>query len=252
MTKATPQAKRRLALVTGGASGIGLGIVQALVRDGFHCMIASRRPERATLDHTTALAVDITKADQIAHLFAEIEARHGRLNVLINCAGIIDSGRLEAQSEAQIAAQLAVNLFGTIMITRAALTPLRASKGTIVNIGSTLAQRPMPGISIYAAAKGAIEAFTRAMAAELAGDGVRVLAVLPSLVRSDIWTSAGMPAAAYDALLAARAGDYPLGRVGEPADVAEMVAYLVSEKASWMTGTCIPVDGGILLGQRRS
>jgi NAD(P)-dependent dehydrogenase (short-subunit alcohol dehydrogenase family) len=238
-------------LVTGGASGIGRGIVEALTRDGFHCVIASRHPEHGTLDRTTAIAVDITKAQEVTRLFASVEARCGRLDALVNCAGIVVGGRLEAQSDAAIEAQLAVNLFGTIIVTRAALDLLRASKGAVINVGSTLAHRPSPGVSIYAATKGAIEAFTRAMASELASDGVRVHAVLPSLVRSNIWTSAGMSADAYGELLATRAREYPLGRVGEPADVAEMVAYLISEKASWMTGTCIPVDGGAMLGPRR-
>lgn len=243
--------RHRIAVVTGGASGIGLGIVEALTRDGFHCVTASRHPERAQCAGFTAIATDITKVDDVARLFAQVKADFGDLDVLVNCAGIVAGGRLEAQSDAAIEAQLAVNLFGTIIVTRAALVMLRASKGVVINIGSTLAHRPAPGVSVYAATKGAIEAFTRAMATELAADGVRVLAVLPSLVRSDIWTAAGMSREAYGVLMAARASEYPLGRVGEPADVADMVAYLASSKACWMTGACIPVDGGAMLGPRR-
>ncbi len=251
MARPNDHTKHRIAVVTGGASGIGLGIVEALTRDGFHCVAASRHPERSPCAGGTAIATDITKTNDVERMFARVEADLGGLDVLVNCAGVVSGGRLEAQSDAAIEAQLAVNLFGTIIATRGALALLRASKGVVINIGSTLAHRPGPGVSIYAATKGAVEAFTRAMASELAADGIRVLAVLPSLVRSDIWTSAGMSPEAVDALMVARAGEYPLGRVGEPADVADMVAYLASAKASWMTGVCIPVDGGALLGPRR-
>jgi NAD(P)-dependent dehydrogenase (short-subunit alcohol dehydrogenase family) len=92
---------------------------------------------------------------------------------------------------------------------------------------------------------------TKALALELGEDGVRINAVQPALVRSEIWTSAGMDTAAYAALLASRSREYPLGRVGEPEDVAALVAFLLSDKAGWMTGACVPVDGGSSVGSLR-
>ena len=111
----------------------------------------------------------------------------------------------------------------------------------------TLAQRPRAGSVVYSASKGGVEAFSRAIAVELARHSVRVNCVAPGLVRSDIYLAAGMPAGAYDVMVRARASEIPLKRVGEPVDVAGLVAYLGSEAASWMTGVCIPLDGGGML-----
>jgi NAD(P)-dependent dehydrogenase (short-subunit alcohol dehydrogenase family) len=109
-------------------------------------------------------------------------------------------------------------------------------------------RRPIAGTAVYAATKAGVEGFSRALAFEVGEDGVRVNVVSPALVRSNIWVTAGMPQDAYDRLLAQRGVEYPLGRAGEPADVAEIVRFLISPQASWITGTVIPVDGGSALG----
>jgi len=103
---------------------------------------------------------------------------------------------------------------------------------------------------VYAATKGAVEAMTRAMAIELGPDEVRVNCIAPALVRSDIWLTAGMSDAAYADLLARRGAAYPLGRTGEPEDIAALAAFLLSPKAKWLTGMCLPADGGSSLGSR--
>ncbi|HVL34074.1 MAG TPA: SDR family oxidoreductase, partial [Burkholderiales bacterium] len=140
------------------------------------------------------------------------------------------------------------NLEGTLLATRAFVPLLKAARGAVVNLSSGLARRPIAGVAAYAAAKAGVEGFTRAAAFELGPHGVRVNCIAPSLVRSDIWTSAGMSAERYEAMLEKRAAEYPLGRVGEPEDIAELVAFLVSPQAQWITGAVIPADGGSTLG----
>jgi NAD(P)-dependent dehydrogenase (short-subunit alcohol dehydrogenase family) len=243
--------ENRVALVTGASRGIGRAIAETLAGAGY--TVAGVARGSAQFDGATChpYACDVSDTDAVGHLVRRISEDFGRIDVLINCAGILKSERFERMTRADMAAQIGVNLWGVINMTQACLAMLKASRGKIVNVSSTLSQRPIPGISIYAATKGAVEAFTRALAVELGDDGVRVMAVQPAIVRSDIWIAAGMNPAAYAALMAARALEYPLGRIGEPQDVANLVAYLVSDGASWLTGVCIPVDGGSSVGHMR-
>jgi 3-oxoacyl-[acyl-carrier protein] reductase len=125
---------------------------------------------------------------------------------------------------------------------------LKAARGCVVNFSTAIVRRPLSGTAVYAAAKAGIEGFTRAMALELGPAGVRVNCVAPSLVRSEIWLSAGMPPARYEQMLAERAAEYPLGRVGEPQDIANLVSFIVSERADWITGAVFPIDGGSSIG----
>lgn len=238
---------RRIALVTGASAGIGLAIAHRLHADGYGVVGLGRREallrERLPAG-ADALACDVADAGAVRAALSTLLDRHGRLDALVNCAGQVQRGAIGELTDEDVSRQIAVNLLGTVHVVRAAAAALRRSRGAIVNFSSTLSAHPVPGVSIYAATKGAIEAFTRAMSIELADDGVRVNAVAPALVRSDIWTAAGMSEAAYQALMEARARDYPLGRVGEPSDVAGVVAFLLSDACAWITGVCVPVDGG--------
>jgi 3-oxoacyl-[acyl-carrier protein] reductase len=148
---------------------------------------------------------------------------------------------------AEVEKLMRINVFGTLYVTQALLPLLHARKGSIINFSSTLAQRPRAGSIAYSASKGAIEAFTRALAIEAAEHGVRVNCIAPGLVRSDIYLAAGMTPADYDKLLQARAAEFPLKRVGEPDDVCALVSYFVGERASWITGQCVALDGGAML-----
>ncbi|MBV1868401.1 MAG: SDR family oxidoreductase [Marinosulfonomonas sp.] len=165
---------------------------------------------------------------------------------MVNSAGIIlPRSGFEATTDADMERIFSVNVFGTFRMTREAL-PLMKDGGTILSLSSTLAWRPRPGSALYAATKGAIEAFSMALATEVASQQIRVHIIAPALVRSRIWTEAGMSGEAYAALLAERGREFPLGRVGEPEDVSELIAYLVSDKAAWLTGNAIQVDGGAM------
>jgi NAD(P)-dependent dehydrogenase (short-subunit alcohol dehydrogenase family) len=237
----------KVALITGAGSGIGLATAERLVADGYQVIGLGRRAQvlREQLPaQARALACDVSDSEAVDRIVEQVGADHGRIDALVNCAGLIHRGLLQDMSNAQMQSQINVNLYGTIHMARATLPWLKRSHGAMVNFSSTLSQHPVSGVSIYAATKGAIEAFSRALAFELAPDRVRVNVISPALVRSDIWLAAGMSEKDYQRLIAARAQDYPLGRVGEPKELADIVAFLLSSATQWITGINLPVDGG--------
>ncbi|MDH4376015.1 MAG: SDR family NAD(P)-dependent oxidoreductase [Ramlibacter sp.] len=244
-------ATEKIALVTGGSAGLGEDIALHLQREGYKVLVCGRRADK--LDAMKARGVeafqcDISSRDDIARMHQWVVQAYGGLDVLVNCAGIAvqRSPFVEASVE-DIERLVQTNVLGTMFVTQAFLPLVIARKGSVVNFSSTLAQRPRAGSIAYSATKGAIEAFTRALAIEAAEHGVRVNCIAPALVRSEIYLAAGMSAADYEKLLAARAKEFPLRRVGEPEDVTGMLSYLVSDSAGWITGLCLPVDGGAML-----
>ncbi len=241
----------KVALVTGGSAGLGEDIALHLRREGYTVLACGRRADKLEAMKARGVEVfqcDISRRDDIARMHQWVVQAYGGLDVLVNCAGIAvqRSPFVEASVE-DIERLVQTNVLGTMFVTQAFLPLLIARKGSVVNFSSTLAQRPRAGSIAYSATKGAIEAFTRALAIEAAEHGVRVNCIAPALVRSEIYLAAGMSAADYDKLLAARAKEFPLRRVGEPEDVTGMLSYLVSDSAGWITGLCLPVDGGAML-----
>ena len=235
----------KVALVTGGGTGIGRAIASALQRDEFRVAILGRRPERLeSPEGFHGYPCDISDPAAIGRTVARLLSDLGRLDVLVNNAGVIKNGNLEDTTEEAIAYQVGVNVLGTIHMTKACLPALKASKGSIVNVSSTLAKLPILGTSVYAATKGAMESFNRAMALELGTSGVRVNCIAPALVRSEIYYADGVDEQGYERMMDEFGARYLLGRVGEPEDVAELAAFLVSDRAAWMTGSVIPVDSG--------
>ena len=195
-----------------------------------------------------ALQCDIGQSADVQRMKEWIVGRHGRLDVLVNCAGVALQRRKFLEVDmAEIEKLMRINVLGTMSVTQALLPLVQDAKGSVINFSSTLAQRPRAGSVAYTATKGAIEAFTRALAIEAAEHGVRVNCIAPALVRSDIYIAAGMSPANYDDLLKARAAEFPLKRVGEPEDVCSLVSYLVADRANWITGQILAVDGGALL-----
>lgn len=240
-----------VALVTGGTAGIGRSVADKLRRDGFTVAICARRRDRLVAlekDGFVVFECDVSSRKSISDMMSSIAETLGRLDVLVNSAGVgTVRGDFLDISEAEIRRLFEVNVFGTFAVTQGALPLLRVNGGTIVNLSSTLSQRPRPGTTVYAATKGAVEAFSRGLATEEAKNLIRIHVVAPALVRSEIWTATGMSEDEYQKLLDSRAREFPLGRAGEPEDVSELIAYLASPRAQWMTGTLIPVDGGAVL-----
>jgi NAD(P)-dependent dehydrogenase (short-subunit alcohol dehydrogenase family) len=244
----------RAALVTGAGTGIGRSAAIALARTGTAVALAGRR--RAPLDEVSdavrasggeavVCAGDIAEPADARRMVGEAARALGGLHVVVNNAGSIRRGpRLHELDAATWDAQLAVNLRGHFLVLHAALPHLLDADGdrAIVNVGSTLAHHPRPGIAAYAAAKGAMVSLTRSLAVEYGGDGIRANAVMPGIVRTALaHTDRPDLAEREDAYAAA----YPLGRLGEPEDVASAIVWLASPAASWTTGTIIDIDGGL-------
>ena len=237
-----------IAVVTGGTAGIGESVARVLARDGWQVVACARRTGEASALETEGISVRACDVSDPASVSALVDSLgDAPVGALVNCAGMVLLRTAFANTtDADMERLFSVNVFGTLRMTRSVL-PLMRGGGTVVNLSSTLAARPRPGSALYAATKGAVEAFSKSFATEAAEKGIRVHVVSPALVRSRIWLEAGMSDADYDALLAKRAAEFPLGRAGEPEDVSELVAYLVSERAAWLTGNAIQVDGGAML-----
>jgi NAD(P)-dependent dehydrogenase (short-subunit alcohol dehydrogenase family) len=176
----------RAALITGGSSGIGLAIARMLRDEGFGLTLASRRLERveaaAAEIGATAVAADVASVEACERLVAEHRERFGRLDVLVNSAGIGIAGRIEELPAKHFELQLGVNLRGLFFVTQAAIPLLRESRGWIVNLASIAGTIPSPGLATYGATKAAVISLTRSLNEELDGDGVRAVAICPGFV----------------------------------------------------------------------
>jgi len=187
----------RAALVTGGSSGIGLAIARMLQDEGYALTLVSRRPEKveAAAEElgATAIAADVGDADACERVVAEHRERFGRLDVLVNSAGIGIGGRVEDLPAKHFDLQVGVNLRGLFLVTQAAIPLLRESKGWIVNLASIAGTLPTPGLATYGATKAAVISLTRSLNDELDGDGVRAVAICPGFVDTPMaeWSGLG-------------------------------------------------------------
>ncbi len=243
----SPVAPKRV-LVTGASRGIGRAVTLALVARGSAVVACGR--DTAALDALVAeargvgaasggravpLVAELTRADDRVRLVAEAAAALGGLDALVLAAGIARHAPVGALTEADFDATLAADLVAPVLLAQAAL-PLLADGGGVVFVGSNLAQRPVPGTLVYAAAKAGLDAAARGLAIELAPRGIRVNVVAPGVVDTDMMRGRD---------LEALAAVHPLGRVARPDEIAGAVLALLD--APWTTGSTLVVDGGALL-----
>ncbi|WP_290689748.1 MULTISPECIES: SDR family NAD(P)-dependent oxidoreductase [unclassified Haematobacter] len=229
----------KVALVTGGTRGIGRAIAEALQRD--HKVVITWRttaPEGLSPD-ISAIRADLAEPDAAFRVVAEVMAQLGRLDVIINNAGVVRHTPKERFDAAAATAILAVNLLAPQALLAAALPHLKPGSA-IVNISSVNAVLPPRDASTYGASKAALNLWTRAMAKELGGRGIRVNAVAPGAINTP-----EHPRSAE--LTALFVGETALGRMGEPRDIARAVRFLVSEQAGFITGEVLTVSGGYRL-----
>jgi meso-butanediol dehydrogenase / (S,S)-butanediol dehydrogenase / diacetyl reductase len=245
----------QVALITGGGTGIGYAIALAFGREGAKVVVAARRKDKlsevvkaiaAQGGEALAVECDVTQAVDAEKTVRETTHRFGKLNTLVNNAGLWSSATIETTSEADFEQVMRVNVSGPFLMSRAALPALRqAGGGSIINTGSVLGLYAMKSRAAYCASKGAVTMLTKAMALDHAQDNIRVNCICPALVETDMVKDLFGASPAGQAVRQARIGGIPLGRIGQPQDVAELAVYLASPESSWMTGVAIPLDGGI-------
>ncbi len=242
----------QVALITGGGTGIGRAIALAFSREGANVAVAGRRVEKRQAvvgeiekagGQGLAVACDVAEAKDAERAVQEAAGRFGRLNVLVNNAGVLSVTTVAGTSEEEWDRVIRINLKGPFLMSRAALPEFRkAGGGAIVNIGSVLGLIAMKDRAAYCASKGGVTMLTKAMALDHAHEGIRVNCICPSLVETELVQDLFF---ANEEARQARLATIPLGRAGRPEDVAEMAVYLASKESSWMTGAALPLDGGL-------
>lgn len=239
----------RVAVVSGAASGIGAAIAQGLVDEGASVVGLDLHASGSGIP---ILDCDVADAVSVSSAVEEVVGRHGRVDIVINAAGIWRPGSVVEASVDDWDTTMAVNLRGPFLVSRAAVPSMAAQgRGAIVHVGSISGMVGDTDNVAYVASKGAVIAMTRAMALDHAADGIRVNCICPGMTRTPMLdaTEDALPPAEARALNERRINSIPLGRLGTTDDIKNGVLYLVSDDAAWVTGTCLTVDGGYTAGR---
>lgn len=241
------------AIVTGATSGIGRATAIRLGRDGWGVTVIGRhtaaldevaREVQAAGGRSTLFSADLTDPETTPLIVTHHLATFGTLHLLVNAAGIIASGSVETTVLEEGDYMMGLNVRVPLMLMQATVPSLALTRGSVVNVSSVAGLRAFPNLLVYCISKAALDQLTRCAALDLAPKGIRVNAVNPGVVVSNLHRRSGMTEDSYAAFLEHSKTTHPLGRTGEPDEIADLIAFLASDRASWITGETISIDGG--------
>ena len=242
----------KVAVVTGSSKGIGAGIAKGLAAEGAAVVVnyasSKEGAERVVSEikakggKAVAIQGDVSKAKDVERLFAETNRAFGRLDVLVNNAGVYEFAPLEQVTEEQFHRMFGTNVLGLILATREAARNFGADGGSVINIGSAASSLTAPTTSVYTATKGAVDAVTRTLAKELGPRKIRVNSINPGVVETEGAHAAGVIGSDFQKGFEAQT---PLGRIAQPSDIAPVAVFLASEDSAWVTGETLLASGGL-------
>jgi 3-oxoacyl-[acyl-carrier protein] reductase len=245
--------KGKTAVVTGGSKGIGAGIALELAKEGASVVVNYARgkddAEKVARDirglggKSITVQADVSKQSDVDRLFAEAKKEFGTVDILVNNAGVYEFAPIEQVTEASYRRMFDLNVLGTLLSTQAAVKSMTKG-GSIINLSSVVSLTPPPSGSVYSATKGAVDVITRSLAQELGPRNIRVNSLSPGLVETEGTRAAGTSEGEFKTYAVSRT---PLGRVGQPQDIAKVAVFLASDDSAWMTGEVLPVGGGARL-----
>ncbi len=251
----------KVALVTGASQGIGRATALRLAGEGVKVALMARGLQgleevaaeiRAAGGEALPIAGDVVNAADRARAIDETIAHFGRLDILMNAAGIMENGSIETTSTELWNRTMELNVNAVFELTRLATPHLIESKGNIINMSSVCGVRSFAGILAYATSKAAVDQMSKCLALELAPKGVRVNALSPGVVESNLHIAGGMSKEHYAAFLERTKITHPLARPGKPEEIADAICFLVSDRSAWTTGVSFGVDGGRALTTARA
>jgi 3-oxoacyl-[acyl-carrier protein] reductase len=241
----------KVAVVTGASKGIGASIAEHLASEGATVVVnyassktdADQVVDRITKRGGTALAVqaNVAKQADIERLFAETKKTFGRLDILVNNAGIYEFSPLENITEEHYQRHFDLNVHAVLFVSQAALKLFNSAGGSIINMSSVVSTMAFPNAAVYSGSKAAVDAITRSLAAELGPRRIRVNAIRPGMVETEGTRSAGITESDMRKQVEAQT---PLGRIGQPRDIANLAVFLASDDSSWITGETFLISGG--------
>jgi 3-oxoacyl-[acyl-carrier protein] reductase len=241
-----------VAVVTGASKGIGAAIARQLGAEGAAVVVnyssSKEGADRVVSEITSkggkavALQGDMSKIADVKRLFEQSKASFGGLDVLVNNAGVFAFAPLEAVTEAEFHRQFNINVLGTILTTQEAIKHFGADGGSVINISSVVSENPMANSVVYSATKGAVDTITRGLAKELAPRNIRVNVIAPGGTETEGAHTLGMIGSDLEKKIVA---DTPLGRLGQPDDIARVAVFLASADSAWLTGERITASGGL-------
>ena len=245
--------EEKVAVVTGASSGIGRATSLEFARNGANVVAVGRNEAdlNALRDESRELSgtirkhlADVAELSQVDRLISETVDHFGQIDILVNAAGILKPGNIENTTLDEWDRMMDINVRSIFYLMQSCLPYLESTKGNIVNVSSVTGLRSFPNVLAYCVSKAAVDQLTRCSALELASKGIRVNAVNPGVVITNIHKRGGMSDDDYENFLLNSKNTHPLGRPGEPGEVADLIYFLASDKAKWVTGATYSVDGG--------